>query len=134
MRWANGKAWLAGVGGTQKYVSTILLLPTTLRRHRAARRAPKLPKTLPIQQPSLREKAVEFVRENGTATTKQLQAIGVHRCYLSPMCGEGVLVRVSRGLYIASAAEVQDRLPKAWKSQEASSGASAPTIPVDKEP
>jgi hypothetical protein len=47
----------------------------------------------------LREKALELVRQKGTVTSKELQEIGVPRCYMTYMCAEGLLVRVGLGLY-----------------------------------
>jgi predicted transcriptional regulator of viral defense system len=52
--------------------------------------------------PSLRNRAIQLAQEKGVVTTRELQAIGVHRCYLSPMCKEGLLVRVGHGLYRAA--------------------------------
>ncbi|WP_458733159.1 type IV toxin-antitoxin system AbiEi family antitoxin domain-containing protein [Sphingobium xenophagum] len=52
-------------------------------------------------QPSLRERAVALARRRGVVRTKDLASIGVPRCYLSPMCDEGLLVRVGHGRYSA---------------------------------
>jgi len=38
-------------------------------------------------------------------TTAEFQAIGVHRCYLTPMCEEGLLRRVAYGRYRLAAGE-----------------------------
>lgn len=54
-------------------------------------------------KPSLRERAVAFVRERGEVRTKDLMAIGIPRCYLSPMCDEGLLRKVGFGRYRAAA-------------------------------
>src|SRR3546814_9239294 len=51
-------------------------------------------------KPSLKERAVAFARERGVIRTKDLTSIGIPRCYLSPMCDEGLLVRVGYGRYI----------------------------------
>src|SRR3546814_17187754 len=51
-------------------------------------------------KPSLTERAVAFARERGVIRTKDLNSIGIPRCYLSPMCAEGLLVRVGYGRYI----------------------------------
>src|SRR3546814_8728651 len=48
-------------------------------------------------KPSLKERAVAFARERGVIRTKDLTSIGIPRCYLSPMCDEGLLVRVGYG-------------------------------------
>lgn len=52
-------------------------------------------------QPSLRERAVALAWRRGVVRTKDLASIGVPRCYLSPMCDEGLLVRVGHGRYSA---------------------------------
>jgi hypothetical protein len=39
-------------------------------------------------------------------TTNELQVIGIHRCYLSKMCKEGLLVRVAHGSYRAAEPEI----------------------------
>jgi hypothetical protein len=44
-----------------------------------------------------------MARVRGTVTTKELQAVGVHRCYLRPMCEEGLLTRVGHGRYVLGA-------------------------------
>ncbi|HEX3366722.1 type IV toxin-antitoxin system AbiEi family antitoxin domain-containing protein [Phenylobacterium sp.] len=43
-----------------------------------------------------------LAREKGTVTTLELQRAGVHRCYLSPMCKEGLLIRIGHGRYRAA--------------------------------
>ncbi|MFC0146662.1 type IV toxin-antitoxin system AbiEi family antitoxin domain-containing protein [Sphingobium scionense] len=53
-------------------------------------------------KPSLKERAVAFARERGVIRTKDLTSIGIPRCYLSPMCDEGLLVRVGYGRYIVA--------------------------------
>lgn len=53
-------------------------------------------------KPSLRERAVALAREKGEVRTKDLTDIGVHRCYLSRMCVEGLLVKVGFGRYRAA--------------------------------
>jgi len=47
-------------------------------------------------------KALELVRAKGTVTSKELQQIGVPRCYMTYMCEEGLLIRVGHGLYRAA--------------------------------
>jgi predicted transcriptional regulator of viral defense system len=64
--------------------------------------------TLSIRGPSLRERAVELVKDRGIATTRELQAAGVHRCYLGQMCREGLLLRIGRGAYRLPAAIAGD--------------------------
>ncbi|WP_336974978.1 type IV toxin-antitoxin system AbiEi family antitoxin domain-containing protein [Sphingobium aromaticiconvertens] len=50
-------------------------------------------------KPSLRERAVAFVRERGEVRTKDLTDIGIPRCYLSRMCDDGLLLKVGHGRY-----------------------------------
>ncbi|MFG1423128.1 type IV toxin-antitoxin system AbiEi family antitoxin domain-containing protein [Roseixanthobacter liquoris] len=52
--------------------------------------------------PSLRDRAVALVRKRGIVRTRDLTNIGIPRCYLSRMCGEGLLVKVGYGLYRAA--------------------------------
>lgn len=54
-------------------------------------------------KPSLRDRAVAFVFERGTVRTRELTEIGVPRCYLARMCDEGLLEKVSYGIYRAAA-------------------------------
>lgn len=44
---------------------------------------------------SLRERAVAFARKRGEVRTKEFTSIGIPRCHLSPMCGEGLLEKVA---------------------------------------
>lgn len=91
--------WLPGVGESPNYCYA-LPLPRPIRgRPRAAKPPQEPPAVLRPVMPSLRDRAVAFMLKHGNATTKQLQAIGVHRCYLSPMCEEGLLIRVGHGIY-----------------------------------
>lgn len=53
-------------------------------------------------KPSLRERAVALVRERGTVRTRDLTDIGIPRCYLARMCDEGLLIKVSYGIYRAT--------------------------------
>ncbi|MDF0546091.1 type IV toxin-antitoxin system AbiEi family antitoxin domain-containing protein [Sphingobium sp. H39-3-25] len=53
-------------------------------------------------KPSLRQRAVALAQERGEVRTKDLTDIGVHRCYLSRMCDEGLLVKVGFGRYRAA--------------------------------
>ncbi|MBX9897137.1 MAG: type IV toxin-antitoxin system AbiEi family antitoxin domain-containing protein [Qipengyuania sp.] len=52
-------------------------------------------------KPSLRERAVALALERGVVRTRDLTGIGVPRCYLARMCDEGLLMKVSYGLYRA---------------------------------
>ncbi|MGE3475955.1 MAG: type IV toxin-antitoxin system AbiEi family antitoxin domain-containing protein [Rhodospirillaceae bacterium] len=47
-------------------------------------------------------KALELARAKGNVTSKEFQQIGVHRCYLTYMCAEGLLIRIGHGLYRAA--------------------------------
>ncbi|HEX3723306.1 MAG TPA: type IV toxin-antitoxin system AbiEi family antitoxin domain-containing protein [Nitrolancea sp.] len=58
------------------------------------------------KRPSLRDRAVAYARTKATVTTNELQVIGIHRCYLSKMCKEGLLVRVAHGSYRAAEPEI----------------------------
>jgi hypothetical protein len=99
--------WLAGVGGLANYTHAIAL-PKTDQRHRNGGSGPrKRAEALRERGPSLRDRAVQLAREKGVVTTRELQAIGVHRCYLSPMCRDGLLVRVGHGLYRAVSDELE---------------------------
>jgi hypothetical protein len=51
---------------------------------------------------TLRERAVTLALEKGEVRTKELTDIGVHRCYLTRMCDEGLLVKVGYGRYRAA--------------------------------
>ena len=53
-------------------------------------------------KPSLRERAVALALERGTVRTRDLTEIGVPRFYLARMCDEGLLVKVSYGVYRAA--------------------------------
>ena len=50
-------------------------------------------------KPSLRDRAVALATERGTVRTRDLTEIGIPRCYLTRMCDEGLLVKVSYGVY-----------------------------------
>lgn len=52
-------------------------------------------------KPTLRERAVALAAERGVVRTRDLTDVGVLRCYLARMCGEGLLIRVGYGLYRA---------------------------------
>ncbi|MBB4641544.1 type IV toxin-antitoxin system AbiEi family antitoxin domain-containing protein [Rhizorhapis suberifaciens] len=54
-------------------------------------------------KPSLREQAVALARQRGVVRTHDLSDIGIPRCYLTRMCDEGLLIKVSHGLYRAAA-------------------------------
>ena len=73
------------------YVRVIPLRERDRRRPQARRTSPQSATALRSRPPSLRERAVSMARERGAVTTKELQAAGVLRCYLRPMCEEGLL-------------------------------------------
>jgi hypothetical protein len=101
--------WLPGTGENPNYECALPLLPgrpqsaKTRKRDRdraeALRRAggPRLP---------LRARAVALARERGVVRTRELTAIGIPRCYLTRMCEEGLLEKVSYGRYRATKRKV----------------------------
>jgi hypothetical protein len=97
---------MAPGGGDLPNYTHVIALPTSRRRYdRAASRAKRRAEALRLKPPSLRNRALQLARERGVVTTAELQAIGVHRCYLTPMYDEGLLVRVSHGRYRATEGE-----------------------------
>ncbi|WP_348641875.1 type IV toxin-antitoxin system AbiEi family antitoxin domain-containing protein [Mesorhizobium sp. B2-4-9] len=64
---------------------------------------------------SLRDRAVELARNSGQVRTGDLTGAGIPRCYLSPMCKEGLLVKISYGRYRAA-------LPVLYRPPEGLSG------------
>ena len=60
------------------------------------RRKPKQEVEKPPEPPkaSLRQRAVWLALAKGEVRAKDLTDIGVPRCYLTPMCDEGLLVKV----------------------------------------
>lgn len=52
-----------------------------------------------VSQISLRERAAELAASRLTVRTKEFEAIGVPRQYMTMMCEEGILERVGFGLY-----------------------------------
>jgi hypothetical protein len=94
-------AWLAGTDETQNYELPIAVNSTPrLRRRRKhtdeAEKPPEAPKA------SLRQRAVWLALAKGEVRTKDLTDIGVPRCYLTPMCDEGLLVKIGYGRYRAA--------------------------------
>lgn len=57
-------------------------------------------------RPTIRQIAVALALDKGEVRTQDLTKIGVHRCYLSRMCDEGLLVKVRHGVYRAGATRV----------------------------
>ena len=96
------KRWLAGIGEDANYAYAI-------PRPSATPEVPKIRKrdrdrADAIRQaggpkPSLRARAVALALERGIVRTRDLAEIGIPRCYLTRMCDEGLLVKVSYGVY-----------------------------------
>ncbi|WP_373504424.1 type IV toxin-antitoxin system AbiEi family antitoxin domain-containing protein [Aestuariivirga sp.] len=63
------------------------------------------PKRYASPEPSLRTRAIALARERGIVRTRDLTDIGIPRCYLTRMCNEGLLTKVSNGLYRATERE-----------------------------
>jgi hypothetical protein len=99
----SGKKWLPDDGGDEYLWSEDLEKPQKHRRTPAkvALESPKYPGPQP--RLSLRERAVELAKRNGTVRTKDLEAVGVPRQYPPMMCREGLLIRVGYGVYRAAA-------------------------------
>jgi len=106
--------WLAGAGQTthDNYSFVIPLRSATQKRDRVRsstiehatvrKRDRDRAEALRLAgglKPSLRERAVALIREKGEVRTAELTAIGIPRCYLTPMCEEGLIVRVAYGRY-----------------------------------
>jgi hypothetical protein len=101
--------WLPRTGENPNYEYAIPLLGSSRqssnvrkrdRDHAEALRlagGPKLP---------LRDRAVALAHERGVVRTRELVAIGIPRCYLTRMCAEGFLEKVSYGLYRATKRKV----------------------------
>lgn len=98
-----------GIGEAQNYVYAIPVRKDDQRRRPGGDSRKRRAKTLPPKEPSLRDRAICLLWEKGTVTTRELQAIGVHRCYLTPVCAEGLLVRVARGRYRLSGQRTRPR-------------------------
>ncbi|HVJ35905.1 MAG TPA: type IV toxin-antitoxin system AbiEi family antitoxin domain-containing protein [Terriglobia bacterium] len=97
--------WLAGVGEDANYEYSIPRpnatpeFPKIRKRDRDRAEAIRLaggPK------PSLRDRAVALALERGTVRTRDLTEMGIPRCYLTRMCDEGLLEKVSYGVYRAA--------------------------------
>jgi predicted transcriptional regulator of viral defense system len=70
---------------------------------------------------SAEERTLELVRESGVLRPRDLNAHGIHRRHLQRLVEQGLVVRISRGLYMAedcsitehhSMAEASKRVPK----------------------
>jgi|AGTN01.2.fsa_nt_gi hypothetical protein len=93
--------WLAGSVESDKFSFAFLLPKIALQQQKAAEAARKREEALRNKKKTLRMKALELARAKGTVTSKELQQIGVPRCYMTYMCEEGLLIRVGHGLYRA---------------------------------
>jgi len=69
------------------------LKTTTVREERLRNRLER--------EPSIKDRALAFVRERGVVSGADLFAIGVSRHYLSRMCALGILVWIGRMQYCA---------------------------------
>jgi len=56
----------------------------------------------PVGQPSVRSRAVAFMREHGPASTALLRSRGFSRQYLHALCRQGAVVRLCHGVYGAA--------------------------------
>lgn len=104
-RVVSGEGWLAGVGEDANYEFSISLLPATPKLPKIRKRDRDRAEALRLAggpKPTLRERAVALARERGEVRTAELTAIGIPRCYLSRMCGEGLLMKVAYGRYRAT--------------------------------
>lgn len=104
-RFSDISEWLAGIDETEKYTFAIprrdnRLQPPKMRKRDRDRAAALLLAGGP--KPSLRDRALALARERGEVRTAELTAIGIPRCYLAKMCAEGLLEKVSYGVYRAA--------------------------------
>lgn len=100
--WNN---WLPELNETANFVLPIPLKTTpepSLRiRKRDRDRAERIwPAGGP--KPTLRERTIALVLAMGIVRTRDLTDIGIPRCYVVRMCGEGLLVKVGYGRYRAA--------------------------------
>ena len=94
--------WLAGVDEDANYEFSISLPLTTPKAPKMRKRDRDRAEALRLAggpKPSLRDRAVALATERGTVRTRDLTEIGIPRCYLTRMCDEGLLVKVSYGVY-----------------------------------
>jgi len=100
--------WLAGTDEATNYIYDIPRHATPQPAERVRKRDRDRAERIRLAggpKPSLRDRAVALARERGEVRTKELTDIGVHRCYLSRMCDEGLLVKVGFGRYRAAEAK-----------------------------
>jgi len=99
------KAWLPGLNETANYEFSIPLLPSTptpAKMRKRDRDQAEATRLAGGPKPSLRARAVALARERGVVRTRDPTDIGIPRCYLAPMCKEGLLIKVGYGLYRAA--------------------------------
>lgn len=100
--WLNAPEWLADNIHTERWGLLIPLPEGGLKKPKAAKsptkREEQLRKRLE-RAPSIKDRALAFVRERGVVSGADLQKIGVSRHYLSRMRALGILVRVGRMQY-----------------------------------
>lgn len=100
---------LAGVDEGANYEFAMALRLDTPQSHPIRKRDRDRAEALRLAggpPPSLRARAVALARELGEVRTRDLTDIGIPRCYLSKMCEEGLLVKVSYGRYRAALLKV----------------------------
>ena len=89
---------------TQNYELPIAV-GSTLRFRRRRKRKQEPEKPSEPSRASLRQRAVWLALAKGEVRAKDLTDIGVPRCYLARMCGEGLLVKVGYGRYRAAVSD-----------------------------
>lgn len=102
MKLAETVKWLHGDGGDEYLWSEDLEKPQKYRRTPAKVGLGSSKRPEPQPRLSLRERAIDLAKRNGTVRTKDLEAVGVPRQYPLMMCREGLLIRVGYGVYRAA--------------------------------
>lgn len=99
------KCWLPGPHETANYELPIPLKTTPecfpKIRKRDRERAERI-RLAGGPKLSLRQRAFALAQERGLVRTRDLTSIGIPRCYLARMCDEGLLIKVSYGIYRAA--------------------------------
>lgn len=99
------RKWLARISENANYEYSIPLLratPASPKMRKRDRDRAEAIRLVGGPKPSLRDRAVALALERGTVRTRDLTDIGVPRCYLTRMCDEGLLEKVSYGVYRAA--------------------------------
>ncbi len=97
--------WLTGIGEDANYEFAIPLRQNAPVRPKLRKRDRDRSEALRLAggpKPSLRDRAVAFAIQQGVVRTRDFTEIGIPRCYLVRMCDEGLLIKVSYGLYCAA--------------------------------